>query len=203
MKIIGLTGQSGAGKSTFSKILSEHNIPCLDTDKTARSVVEKGKPCLDELCEAFGNKILLADGSLDRKKLGGIAFSDEKKLAVLNKITHAFIAEEVNEWLKTQQKSAAFAAVIDAPQLFESGIDKICDITVAILADEEIRLERILGRDGITLDYAKKRIASQKSDLFFIENCDHIIYNNGTDEMLENECVGFMEKYGILHKEQQ
>ncbi len=200
MIIIGLTGQSGAGKSSFSKALSERGIPCLDTDKTARQVVEKGKPCLAELVKAFGEEILLPDGTLDRKKLGSIAFSDKEKLAVLNRITHGYISLEVDKWLKLQEENGAVAAVIDAPQLFESGINKICNITIAVIADESVRFERILSRDGITEEYAKKRMASQKDDSFFISNCTHIIYNNGAEDELLEKAENFLADH-IFNKE--
>ncbi|MBE6572428.1 MAG: dephospho-CoA kinase [Ruminococcaceae bacterium] len=192
MKTIGLTGQSGAGKGAFSKALSLLGIPCLDTDVTARQVVEKGKPCLLELVDRFGKDILLPDGTLDRKKLGTIAFSDKEKLSALNSITHRYIALEVDEWLEEQKDNGAFAAVIDAPQLFESGIDSICDLTVAILADENTRFRRILSRDSISEEYAKKRMASQKDDEFFISHCDHIIYNNGDEAELFEKAKTFV-----------
>lgn len=202
MKIIGLTGQSGAGKSSFSKALAKHDIPCLDTDKTSRQVVEKGSPCLQELVEAFGSNILLPDGSLDRKKLGTIAFSDKDKLDLLNSITHRYISIEVDKWLKKQEALGAVAAVIDAPQLFESGIDMICDLTVAVVADENTRYLRILSRDGISEEYARKRMACQKSDKFFISNCTHIIYNNGSEEELFEKAEAFLDDH-IFNEEQK
>ena len=202
MKIIGLTGQSGAGKGLFSKALCENGIPCLDTDITARQVVEKGKPCLACLTDAFGSEILLDDGSLDRKKLGSIAFSDKQKLQTLNSITHKYITEQVNAWLCEQKENGCVAAVIDAPQLFESGIDKICDITVAVLADKDTRFSRILSRDGITEEYAKKRMDSQKEDEFFLNSCTHIIYNNGSEEQLYEKACDFLKKH-ITNEEQK
>ena len=202
MITIGLTGQSGAGKGAFSKALSLLGIPCLDTDITARQVVEKGKPCLLELVDSFGETILLPDGCLDRKKLGTLAFSDKEKLLDLNCITHKYISLEVDKWLKEQKDKGAFAAVIDAPQLFESGIDGICDMTVAILADENTRFLRILSRDGITEEYARKRMASQKDDGFFISHCDHIIYNNGDEQELLEKAKAFVSEH-LTNEEQK
>lgn len=202
MIIIGLTGQSGAGKSSFTKALSKQNIPCLDTDQTARQVVEKGMPCLKELVNAFGAEILLPNGTLDRKKLGSVAFASKEKLALLNKITHSYISAEVDKWLKIQEESGAVAAVIDAPQLFESGINKICDLTIAVLADENIRFSRIISRDGISEEYARKRMASQKDDSFFISNCNHIIYNSGNEEELFQKATAFLADH-IFNKEKK
>lgn len=198
MKTIGLTGQTGAGKGSFCKILAEYGIPCLDTDKTAREVVEKGTLCLKELCLHFGDCILYPDGTLDRKKLGSIAFSDKDELSALNRITHKYITEKVKEWIISKRSEGCVAAVIDAPQLFESGEDKICDITVALLADYDIRFSRITRRDGISGDYARKRMASQLDEEFFIAKCDHIIRNNGTEEELREKTVEFLKKENLI-----
>jgi dephospho-CoA kinase len=201
MKVIGLTGRSGSGKSDFCEILRKYGIDCLDTDKVAREVVEKGKPCLNELVSFFGNGILLPDGNLDRKKLGSIAFSDKNKLFSLNSITHKYITEKVTIWLDGQKKDGASAAVIDAPMLFESGEDKMCDMTVAIVCDDKLRIKRITARDGIDEEYAKKRLDSQKPDTFFIEKCSHIIYNNKTHEELEGATLTFLKDECLICEE--
>lgn len=191
MLVIGLTGPSGAGKGTFAGFLP---FPCLDTDKTAREVVEKGMPCLAELCDAFGRDILLPDGTLNRKALGALAFSDKEKLAVLNRITHRYISERVAAWLEKCRRNGESAAVIDAPQLFESGEDALCDVTVAVLSRSENRLSRIVARDGITEDYARARMASQKSDDFFRTHCTFIIENNGSEEDLRRSAAELTRK---------
>ena len=181
MLTIGLTGQSGAGKGEFSRIFrSFDGVYYLDTDITAREVVEKGKPCLNELCECFGNEILNIDGTLDRKKLACVAFSDEEKHKCLNRITHFYVVEEIKKWLCDVEKEGAKVAIIDAPLLFESGADSLCDITVGVLAPYTTRLKRILKRDGIDKKSAKLRLDSQPKDEFFEEKCDYIIANNGS-----------------------
>lgn len=181
MLTVGLTGQSGAGKGEFSRIFrSFPDVYCLDTDMTAREVVEKGKPCLEKLCEYFGDEILLPDGSLDRKKLASIAFSDEEKHEKLNSITHFYITEEVKKWLCDVEKAGAAVAIIDAPLLFESGLDSACDITVGVLAPYTTRLRRIVKRDKIDKKSAKLRLDAQPKDDFFEEKCDYIIANNGS-----------------------
>ena len=181
MIVLGLTGQSGAGKSYVCDILRGAGIPCLDTDRVARYVCEAGTPCLAELHEAFGDGILLPDGSLDRKALGKIVFSDREKLQLLNNITHKYIRAETEEWLNTYRCAGAALAVVDAPVLFESGFDALCDCTAAVIAPEEIRLARILRRDGITEEAARARLASQHDDGFFETRCDYIIRNGHTD----------------------
>lgn len=201
MKIIGLTGKSGSGKSTVCDIFRKYDVPCLDTDLVARTVVEKGKPCLLELVDYFGKEILFCDGTLDRKKLGLIAFSDKEKLKALNKITHKYINEYVNAWISEKKSELKKAVVIDAPTLFESGEDRICDTTVAVISGDKERIERIISRDNITEEYAEKRISAQKDDKFFEERCEHIIYNNGSLSELENETIGFLKKISFFSEE--
>ncbi len=188
MLVIGLTGQSGAGKGEVCRVFSRfEGVVCLDTDITARLVVEKGKPCLSELCEYFGNEILDEDGSLDRKKLAEIAFSDEEKHNELNRITHFHITKEIEKWLCEMQKEGAKAAVIDAPLLFESNTDKLCNITVGVIAPYPTRLKRIIKRDGIDKKSAKLRLNAQPKDSFFKEKCGYIIANNGSLATLQKK----------------
>ena len=181
MLTIGLTGQSGAGKGEFSRIFKSYpDVYCLDTDITAREVVEKGKPCLEKLCEYFGNEILQEDGSLDRRKLASIAFSDEEKHKKLNSITHFYITEEVKKWLFEVEKDGAKVAIIDAPLLFESGIDSVCNMTIGVIAPYATRLKRIIKRDGIDKKNARLRLDVQPKDDFFEQKCTYIIANNGS-----------------------
>lgn len=194
MLTIGLTGQSGAGKGEFSRIFCLYDgVVCIDTDRTAREVVEKGKPCLSELCSYFGCEILDSDGELDRKKLASIAFSDEDKHNKLNEITHRYIMEEIKNWLEQAEKGGARIAIIDAPLLFESGADRLCDITLGILAPFRTRLKRILKRDGIDKKSAKLRLGAQPDDNFFKERCTHIIANNGNLNSLIKKAKAFIE----------
>ena len=186
MLTIGLTGQSGAGKGLLGSIISKHeNVKVIDTDITARLVVEKGQPCLKELCECFGEKILRSDGSLDRKKLACEAFSDKERHECLNRITHRHIMKEIVEWKNNCEKEGVSVAVIDAPLLFESGADKLCDVTVGVIAPYEIRLERIMKRDGIEEKDARLRLDSQPKDDFFTKKCSYIIKNSGSTEEFE------------------
>lgn len=193
MLVLGLTGQSGAGKGEVSATFTSFDgVVCLDTDKTAREVVEAGKPCLSELCKYFGDEILNADGSLNRKKLAGIAFSDDEKHEKLNKITHFHILKEIENWLNEVEKDGAVLAVIDAPLLFESGADSLCDVTLGIIAPYPTRLKRIIKRDGIDKKSAKLRLNAQPKDDFFEEKCDYIIANNGTLKALKEKAQLFI-----------
>lgn len=194
MLIIGLTGPTGAGKGTFSQIAvrafgAEH----IDTDKIARQVVEPGSAGLAALVGYFGNGILRADGSLDRKKLAAIVFSDRSKLAALNGITHPLVEKEVEKRLADARERLCPFAVIDAPLLFESGEDKLCDVTVGILADEQTRLLRILARDGIDREAAEKRLSAAKSNEYFRERCGYILENDSDQAVFEAQIRRFFE----------
>ena len=194
MLIIGLTGPTGAGKGTFSQIAvrafgAEH----IDTDKIARQVVEPGSAGLAALVGYFGNGILRADGSLDRKKLAAIVFSDRRKLAALNGITHPLVEKEVEKRLADARERLCPFAVIDAPLLFEIGEDKLCDVTVGILADEQTRLLRILARDGIDREAAEKRLSAAKSNEYFRERCGYILENDSDQAAFEAQIRRFFE----------
>lgn len=179
MIIIGLTGGSGAGKGCVAKYFSEYGIDAIDTDLVSRRVCEKGCDCLKELVLSFGDEILLSDGSLDRKKLAFLAFSDETKYKLLNSITHKHIINKVDIWLEAQKKTGKAAAIVDAPLLYESGFDKKCDIVIAVIADRDIRMTRIIERDSITNEQAEARLKNQHSSEFYSSKADYTIINNG------------------------
>lgn len=194
MIIIGLAGGSGAGKGEVCRAFLSLNIEAVDTDKVSRSVTGKGSECLRELTENFTGAILTPYGELDRKKLAEIAFSSKENLLLLNSITHKHILNECAEWLSGRQRAGREAVIIDAPLLFEGGLNKSCDIVISVIADRELRLNRIIKRDGISLEAAEKRINSQKSDEFLKQNSDYIIENNGSYAQLLVEVTRVYEK---------
>ena len=197
MKIIGLCGGSGSGKGTVSELFALHGIPSVDTDKVYRLMTEKPSPCLDALCEEFGNEILAPDGSLDRSKLRLAVFLGEdaaQKRRRLNEISHKFILGRTREMLcEFADKGCAFA-IVDAPLLFESGFDKECDYILSVLADKELRVLRIVKRDGLTEADARARIASQKSDEELIKLSDYTIVNNGDISELRSQVLKVVEQ---------
>ncbi len=180
--ITGLTGQTGAGKSSISKVFAEKGFSVIDADICARIVVEKGKPCLEKIEKYFGKEVIAPDGTLLRKKLGNIVFSNREKLEALNNIIYPAITQEITNQIKSYYAQGKKFILLDAPTLFESNTDKLCDIIVSVIADSDIRMKRIIKRDGITETQARNRMNSQHSQNFFIRNSDYYISNNGSLE---------------------
>ena len=176
--IIGLTGQTGSGKTTVCRIFRENGFAVINADMVSRFVVEKGKPCLAELAEIFGDEIILPDVQLDLRKLGRIVFSDKSKLEILNSICYPYITGEILERIRIFAEQNRKLILLDAPTLFESRADDFCDIIISVISRKELRIERIMERDNISYDDALKRINSQHDEKFFIDNSDFIIKNN-------------------------
>ena len=185
--ILGITGGSGAGKTTVSDFFREKGIEVVDGDKVSRLIMEPGEACLEETVKNFGEEILDENGFLIRKKLGQIVFADSEKLEILNKITHKYITEYFFEKVK---KSRSDIVGFDGAALFESGLDSVCNAVLGVIADEDIRVERIIKRDGISEENARLRINSQKNNQFYIEKCDFLVYNNGKEEISEQLEIG-------------
>ena len=182
MKIIGITGGTGAGKSSVCAEIKKYGAEIIDCDVIARQVVEKGMPALAEIVEAFGEEVLLPDGSLNRRKVSGIVFSDKQKLEKLNEITHRHIFEEMR---RRMSATSAQIVVLDVPLLFQCDFPFECDITVAVIADREVRIERIMKRDGIDRAMAEARIANQLSDKEYSERADVCFVNNGDGDSIK------------------
>lgn len=183
MVIFGLTGGTGAGKSSVSQFFREKGIYVIDADLTARRVVEPGTKCLRALCEYFGNEILNADGSLNRRLLAQIAFSDKEKHRILNSITHRYIKEEIEKELEWEKPEIA---AIDAAVIIGSSMENMCSFIVSVVAQEDLRIKRITQRDGITKGEAEIRIKAQPDEGFYIKHSKYVIHNNGSyDDMRE------------------
>lgn len=176
--VVGLTGQTGAGKTTVCKVFEENEFSIINADIIARKVMEKGMPCLCEICEFFGKDILLDDGSLNRQKLSKFVFSDKKKLELLNSVTYPYITSEILKTIRHYSKKGSKLILLDAPTLFESRADDFCELIISVIAKETIRLSRIINRDKLTEDAALNRMSSQYQEDFFRQNSDFIIKNN-------------------------
>ena len=193
-KIIGLCGGSGSGKGIVASFFAENGYLTIDTDKVYREVTDKSSNCLDALVCEFGPEILNIDGSLNRKWLGEIVFSDKKKLSALNTITHRFILDRVRTIINDSANVKYKGFVVDAPLLYESGFDKECDFVVAVLANIDIRIDRIVVRDGISREAAIKRISSQITDERLRTLADFTVENNGNLLALREEVNEIIRK---------
>ncbi len=185
--VIGLTGQSGAGKTTVAEVFRLNGFVIINCDIVARQVTETGSECNKELAKHFPECFDNAYG-LDRQKLANEVFSDNTKLKILNSIVHPHIIKIIKRRIEEFSKVCQYI-LLDAPTLFEAGADKLCDITVSVTADKNIRLKRIIDRDGISKELAEKRFSSQHSEEFFEEKCDYVIRNNGSPENAEKEAL--------------
>lgn len=174
--IIGLTGQTGGGKSTVCKILEKNGFYICDCDKISKEVMADGASLLYVLAQAFGDDILDGD-HLNRRLLADKAFKEKDLTELLNSITHPAILRKCKDEMNTALSNGYEHAILDAPTLFESGADKLCDYIVSVCAPENVRLKRILLRDKIQIDQAKTRMGAQKSEEFFMENSDFVIKN--------------------------
>jgi dephospho-CoA kinase len=200
MLVIGLTGPTGAGKGAVANIFAQYGIPVINADRVYHELITPPSSCLQELVEAFGKQILLADGSLDRRALGGIVFNDPAARERLNSITHRYVMEEVKGQMERLRREGVPVAVFDAPQLFEAGAQRACGAVVSVLAERGLRLERIIARDNLSAEAAMRRILAQKSDEFFKTHSDYIIENNGTLETLSPQVHRILLALGGISK---
>ena len=198
MLVIGLTGPTGAGKGAVASIFARYGIPVINADRVYHELIAPPSSCLQELAEVFGKQILLADGSLDRRALGGIVFSDPAAREKLNSITHRYVMEEVQGQMERFRREGVRVAVFDAPQLFEAGAHRACGAVISVLADRGLRLERIIARDGLTAEAAMRRILAQKSDEFFKTHSDYIVENNGSLESLAPQVHRILLALGVI-----
>ena len=179
--VIGLTGPTGAGKSMLAPVAEAFGFSVIDCDRVARIAVKKGTPGLAALVSAFGADILSSDGELNRAALAKKAFANPEHTAPLNETILPFIVTLIEDAIQNKN------ALLDAPTLFESGIDRICTATVAVLADKTVRLSRITERDRLTQEDALLRLNAGKPDAFYQEKADYILYNNGSPEELNRQ----------------
>ena len=190
--ILGITGGTGCGKTTLLNCIAERGGLILDCDAIYHDLLRTDPALLSAIEARFPGSV--ENGVLQRKKLGNLVFSDEKALEDLNAITHGAVKAEVLRRLSEKPRLAA----IDAIALFEGGLATLCDITVAVTAPEEARIQRLMVRDGIGRDYAKRRITAQKSAEWFRERCDYCLENNGTQADFQKTCLAFLRETGIM-----
>ena len=196
--IIGLTGSIASGKSTVAKMLEKYRFPIVDADQVARLVVEPGEPALTEIVAAFGEEILLEDGSLNRKKLGDLIFHDPSKRAILNGIIHPAIRKEMlrqrDEWLN----NGAEVVIMDIPLLFESKLQHFVEKILVVSLSEEKQLERLMEPNQLNEEEARARISSQLPLSVKEEGADAVIYNESTLEKTEQQLNYILKEWGLV-----
>ncbi len=199
MKVIGLTGPSGAGKGVCDIYFQKQSISYIDTDKVYHDLLVPPSPCAMELARQFGSDIIHDDQTLDRQKLASIVFSDQtgESLQKLNEISHRYVKEQTLSILDCLRLQGAKAAVVDAPLLFEAKFDAFCDFTIAILADRDIRLQRIMERDSLSREKAIERIRAQKDDQYYISRAHYTLYNNRDQASLHESLSDILTKENV------
>lgn len=182
--IIGITGNSGSGKTIISKILAEKiNAKIIDADKIAKKMTSNKTEYLKEIIKIFGQEIL-EDDKLNRKKLAEIIYKNKIKKHQLDKLTYKYVAKEIQKEVFSE---AGKNVIIDAPLLFESGLNKICEINIAVIAKKSIKIERICKRDKIEIETAKARLAIQRAENYYTRKADYVLENNGKIEEINLE----------------
>ena len=178
MKIIGLTGGIGTGKSTVSAYLAQKGCKIIDADLISHQMTEAGSPCLEEIRDAFGEDVFLRDGNLDRKKVGRLVFADATKKKTLEQIITRRVIEKTLRILQDCRARQEALVVLDAPLLFECGMQRYTDETWLVVCRTETRLRRIAARDGLAEEDIQKRIANQMSTEQKEKLADYIIDNS-------------------------
>ncbi len=200
MKVLGLTGPTGAGKGMVSDLFCRYyHIPSIDTDRVYHQLLVPPSPCLNELVSSFGMSILSLDGTLNRAALAKIVFADptRAKQETLNQITHKYVLDRVRQMLANHQKNHLPAVLVDAPLLYESGFDRECDAVIAVLAPTETRKARIQSRDALSDERATARLQMQKPDQYYSERADYVLVNDGDIHLLESQVHALATKLGV------
>ena len=187
MQTIGLCGQTGSGKSTVAEFFSSKGVPVIDADKVYRELTDSPGACLDAIVRAFGEHAATSEGRLNRPFLREVVFASEnaeKNRETLNRITHAFVKEEIERRIGVYENEGRDLVLLDVPLLFESGIDNLCSVLICVTADEATRLRRIMRRDSITEEQARQRMRTQLDATTLIQRTDFHIQNDKDLESL-------------------
>lgn len=184
MTVIGITGPSGAGKTTVLGVLEELGAAVIDCDALYHKLLREDAALLEGIRARFGPAVFDGEGNLDRKALGNVVFHDPSALTELNRLTHAAILAALDKLLAQAEGEGREAAAIDAIALIESGAAEMCAVTVAVTAPADVRVARLMVREGVSEDYARARVEAQQPDRFYEEHCDYVLRNDG----LPSEC---------------
>lgn len=185
MKIIGITGNSGSGKSTISKLISKnYEAKIIDADKIAKEMTKNNGEYLQAIRQAFGNDVI-KNNELDRKKLADIVFLNRAEKEKLDGLTFEYVVEEIKKELEANQNLDYQYIILDVPLLFESKLDKMCDYTIGVIAPKTEKIKRICKRDKLSKEKALQRLNSQPNDEFFTKNCNTVINNENKEETIK------------------
>lgn len=195
MKVIGITGGIGSGKSTVSNIIKKNNFPVIDCDEISRELTQKDNTVLDEIRRCFGTSVFDDNGNLLRQDLANIVFSDSSKKESLEDIVVTRIFEIVRDDLSKHRSLGTKLVFIDAPLLIETGLNRLCDVCVLVTADIETRINRVEKRDGISRDRVLERISNQMPESEKKAVADELIDNSGSIEYLNNSVERLINKY--------
>ena len=200
MTVIGITGPTGAGKTTVLSVLRDMGGAVADCDAVYHELLRTSAPLREELRSRFGGAIFDKAGDLRRKELGTVVFGDPAALADLNAITHRHIVSQLRRLIARAEGEGRPAIALDAIALLESGAGELCHVTIAVTAPEEVRVGRVMAREGVSEDYARARIAAQKPSSWFEARCTHTLRSGGSREALEGRARELFES--ILNKEE-
>ena len=193
--IIGMTGSSGTEKSTVCEILEAYyKVTIINADKVARKLSKRGTNYVIDIISKFGKSIVDENGELKRRKLAEIIYNDSKKREELNKCTFKYIKKEIERQIKKAQTDTI---IIDAPLLFESELNKICDKVIGVISNRELQIERIVARDDIDYEDAEKRLNAQQTNEFYMNKCDAIIESNNNLKSIKENVEKIAKTYGI------
>ncbi len=185
--IIGVTGPTGAGKSAARCVFEEYGFRFADCDVLSRRAVEPGMPALAQLARTFGEDIIRSDGTLDRPLLAARAFPTPEGRERLNGIVHPAVCRLLEEIIEECRRDGIIGTAVDAPLLFEAGLERICHAVIAVIAPDELRLERIMARDGIDREAALTRMAAQQPCEYYSRRSDYTVINDGTPAQLTEQ----------------
>lgn len=197
MLTLGLTGMSGSGKSYVASIIAQYGIPSVDADKIVHSLYSGENDCTRLIAKRFGENVLNANHSINRKALGAIVFKDRDMLSLLNETVHPYVIAEIENAQLNAIQNGDPAIVIDAPQLYEARLETKCDYVIAVLTDTETQIKRIMTRDTITEEAAKRRLSNQHSQEFFRERADFCIENRDGND-ISAQVFKILKTIGLL-----
>ncbi|MBP1044704.1 dephospho-CoA kinase [Enterococcus sp. BWM-S5] len=197
--VLGLTGSIATGKSTAVEVFKKAGFPIVDSDQIAREVVEPGTPGLAAIITAFGSSVLQSDGSLNRKALGKIIFSDDGKREQLNGILAPFLLEKIVGDIEEAKKGSPLV-IADIPLLYEQGYEKYVDLVAVVYIPEQVQMTRLMNRDSLDEEEAKRRMKSQESIEEKKKQADIVFDNQGTVAQLEKQVVDWLTAMELLKK---